>query len=417
MSQSKWFLKGINLIAILMLVCLPLQGVQGQDLPTITASGEVYDVNSEDPDFTVPFSLTFPPAGGPVRGGVDYEISQTNSDGSICTLYVDWNFTGTFEGGDGGAAGGGVEGTMKPSGCEVISQDFYYSGTWSGNFYGAGNGNGVYDVTITAAGDSASGQFGWRVTFSPEEFEAALQPAAVEITTDYIFATYGVYAVDSFPDDEYGQKAWTPHELQLLDEVLKNFPREMLDQIKLKRFVRNQNDLDNSGNPDPRTFGMYVACEKQFDPDCINPTGTIHVFDHASNPYDFADADTQFKATILHEMTHAMTKYKDEYSIYKNSTSSPLVQDFMNATRPNPAGGPLQNGWVLYGARGWVLYGEQGNMPPTTYGETSPSEDLCESVMMYMYDPTLLQASSSARYDFIRERIFGGVEYENGTPK
>jgi hypothetical protein len=42
---------------------------------------------------------------------------------------------------------------------------------------------------------------------------------------------------------------------------------------------------------------------------------------------------------------------------------------------------------------------------------------MSESAMMYVYDPQKLQAGSVQRYNFIRDQMFGGVEYENGIQK
>jgi hypothetical protein len=66
---------------------------------------------------------------------------------------------------------------------------------------------------------------------------------------------------------------------------------------------------------------------------------------------------------------------------------------------------------------GWDLTGAPGNNPPTDYGKTDPTEDMSESAKMYVYDPQKLQASSPQRYNFIRDQMFGGVEYENGIQK
>jgi hypothetical protein len=38
-------------------------------------------------------------------------------------------------------------------------------------------------------------------------------------------------------------------------------------------------------------------------------------------------------------------------------------------------------------------------------------------VMLYVYDPQRLQIRSPQRYNFIRDHMFGGVEYENGVRK
>jgi hypothetical protein len=42
---------------------------------------------------------------------------------------------------------------------------------------------------------------------------------------------------------------------------------------------------------------------------------------------------------------------------------------------------------------------------------------MAESVMMYVYDPERLKNSSYERYYFIRDEMFGGVEYEDGVQK
>ncbi len=92
----------------------------------------------------------------------------------------------------------------------------------------------------------------------------------------------------------------------------------------------------------------------------------------------------------------------------------------MDATRPvTDMGNPAfwgNNGWDLIAGR-WRLTGSPGNQTPTTYARTNPAEDFSESVMMYVYEPQKLQNSSMKRYEFIRENIFGGVEYENGIQK
>ncbi len=414
MNRSGKYLIGIICLVVMALLFLPIQAVHGQESQTITGTGTM--TRPDDESFAFPLSLTFPPAGGDVTGTLFEQRDYTNADGSICALVVHWTLTGTFEGGDGGAASGPVEGTLSGDGCTDGIPVFEYNGSWSGNFYANGSGSGIYDATVSAEGETTTGQFTWVVSYPEQDFAAALQPI---ITSEYIFSKYGIYAVNSFPGDIYGQKSWTEHELALLDDVLKNLPKDVLDRLQLKRIVRNQYDLDKSGQADPNIFGSYTPCVITEDPGCSGSAATLRVFDLASSPFDYPDADTQFKGTILHEITHSMTWYKDEYSIQTKATNSPLVQNYLNATRPDQSAnaGAVKNGWVLYGARGWVYYGSQGNMPPTKYGEKSPTEDLCESVMMYVYDPVLLQASSTERYNFIRDQIFGGVEYENGIPK
>lgn len=78
-----------------------------------------------------------------------------------------------------------MEGTAKVSGYPT----FYYSGPWSGNLYANGFGEGVYDATVQAAGESSSGQFIWEVSFSAIEFSTGVNQ---NISVEFIAATYGI---------------------------------------------------------------------------------------------------------------------------------------------------------------------------------------------------------------------------------
>jgi hypothetical protein len=120
---------------------------------------------------------------------------------------------------------------------------------------------------------------------------------------------------------------------------------------------------------------------------------------------------------------HALQYRRDEYSIYDNAYKSPIIQSYMDATTPLNAvdTGIWENGWTYFQSRGkggnWKLWSDDGNKAPTNYGKTNPLEDMCESVKMYVYDPQHLKDSSPLRYNFIRDQIFGGVEYDNGFRK
>ena len=420
MNRIKNLQRWIIFAVIFALLFPPMQVVQAQELKTITATGTLTRPDNES--FSIPLTMTFPPAGGEVTGSAYFYYSENNSDGTISEMTVQWTFEGTFAGGDGGAAVGTVSGTIVATGNPV----FEYTGPWSGNFYANGTGNGVYDATVSGGGQSASGQFIWQVTFSAEEFAAALQPT---VTSEYIFATYGIRVEDSLAGDKYGQKVWSEHELSLLNDVLKEIPPDLLKNMALTSFVRSQYNLDANGNPKPTTFGAYFCCGSSGVADMSGSSAAIRVFDQASSPFDFTNdpgGDTQFKATILHEMIHAMQYRRDQYSVYDNPYKSPLLQTYMDATLPLHAvdTGIWENGWTWYEARGaggdwklWSTIDTAGNKPPTDYGKKNPLEDMCESVMIYVYDPQRLKDSSMLRYNFIKDQMFGGIEYENGIQK
>ncbi len=253
---------------------------------------------------------------------------------------------------------------------------------------------------------------------------------AVQITAEYIYTTYGIRVEDSFGDDQWEQKSWSEQELVLLDDVLKELPPDLLKEMAVTRIIRNKTYLEKNGNPDPDTFGIYYPCGNPPQKDCTGSSGTIRIFDKALAPFDFTDDPDgykQFKGTILHELIHALQYKKDGYSIYKNAYFSPLVQNYMDATRPitdiNDPGFEGTNGWQFgkhppgAPAQRWKLFGIPDNIPPTDYGNSNPLEDMSESVMLYMYEPQKLKGTSMQRYNFIRQQIFKGVEYENGVQK
>ncbi len=268
-----------------------------------------------------------------------------------------------------------------------------------------------------------------KVTFSSAEFQAAVAPT---ITSEYIYNTYGITVEDSFGDATWAPKAWSEQELVLLNDVLKELPPELIKTMAVTRIVRNTVFIDQDGNPKPATYGVYDPCGAQTIKNCDGSRATIRIFDHALTPSDFANDPNgykEFKATILHELTHALQSHKEENAVYAdpeariqhNYASSPLVQNYMDATRPitnmTDPGFWKDNGWGTRKDGTWGLVVAPGNQTPTDYARTSPAEDLSESVMMYVYDPGRLQGASPQRYNFIRDQIFGGVEYEDGSKK
>ena len=252
--------------------------------------------------------------------------------------------------------------------------------------------------------------------------ESTVTEPEAEITREHIKTTYGIDVWDSFGDDGYDRAVWSDQELTWLNDVLKELPPELIDRMAVNRIVRNTVDIDEDGNPMPSTFGVYEPCDISVDPHCDGSSATIRIFDHAKSPFDFLndpDGEKQFKATILHEMVHGMQYHKGRHSIYVND-NSPLVENYIDATRQitdmEAPGFNGWNGWNWDGRR-WRYTNDSSNQPPTNYGLTDPLEDMAESVMMYVYDPERLKNSSYERYYFIRDEMFGGVEYEDGVQK
>jgi hypothetical protein len=258
--------------------------------------------------------------------------------------------------------------------------------------------------------------------FTIENPEAFQPTTAEKITSEYIYNTYGLRVQDSVGDENGTAKSWTDHELTLLNDVLKELPPEFLQKIALTNFMRSGVYLESDGTQKPSVMGDYLACDPKIDPDCTGSSATIHIFDNASTLVDFADPDTQFKGSIMHEIMHAYHAYKEENSIYLNVHESPQFQNWIDATKKkSEATTELyqhNNGWGWYQPPGkWQYFGLPTDPPPTNYATTDPAEDYCESTMLYVYDPERLKTTSPERYNYIRDYVFGGVEYANGIRK
>ena len=69
--------------------------------------------------------------------------------------------------------------------------------------------------------------------------------------------------------------------------------------------------------------------------------------------------------------------------------------------------------WLKLG--GWVekngRWSSTKDNSITLYGDTNPSEDFAESVSAYRYAGAKLKEENPDKYDFIKETVFGGVEY------
>ena len=92
------------------------------------------------------------------------------------------------------------------------------------------------------------------------------------------------------------------------------------------------------------------------------------------------------QATVLHEMAH-------NFGSEKNLDES--------------------KEWLT--ASGWVQKDEEWSTSKdnfvSDYAASNPHEDFAETVVAFRYDPAKLKAVSPEKYKFIKDRVFGGVEY------
>ena len=376
---------------------------------TITATGQFCDNTL---GFCGEISITFNPAGGPVTGTMHSTHTVPAGDHQE-TLNVNGTLDGAFTGGDGGQVIGTItsgewEWTCPTCDFVLATPASLSDYPWGGNLNADGTGNGTLYTGST-----------WSVTFSAADFQAGLAgptqaaDTPTPIGLDYIQQQIGGISI------EMGDKAFSEHQLQLINKVWNNLPPIMRDQVALQHIVRYTSAWDiNTGNNKPNVMGDYSAWDQRDCPDCARTANTIRIFDTATQSSYFSDAtgDTDFEATILHEITHAFQSYKSDQDIYTYPSDNPLVQDFITDSK-TPG---IRDGWGWDATkRKWTFYQPPGSTskPPTNYGYTNPMEDLCESVKMYVYNPQLLQNSSPQRYTYIRYKIYGGIEYDNGKPK
>jgi hypothetical protein len=353
---------------------------------TITTAGQFCDTTL---GFCGDISITFNPNGGSVTGSFSGSYTPPNDN---TLLKVNGTLDGTYVGGDGGEVIGTITSGVWDWTCP--SCDFVYATPaslseypWGGNLYADGTGSGTLYPDAT-----------WSVTFPAANFQAGLA-AALPTETSQGNIQHQIGGISA----EMGDKVWSEHELEMLKEVIGQLPPNLLNKLSLKTILRYSADKDNNGKVDPNVFGDYSSTSQ-----------TIRIYDRAKKPADFSNdtGDLEFKATILHEMIHALQFFQDDHTNYDQPTGqNPLVRDFINLS------GSGSDGWSYSYTGGWIYQPVNGNNPPTTYGMSHPLEDMTESVMMYVYDPQKLQNSSPQRYNYIRDKIYGGTEYEHGKQK
>ena len=65
---------------------------------------------------------------------------------------------------------------------------------------------------------------------------------------------------------------------------------------------------------------------------------------------------------------------------------------------------------------GWVEFGDEWEPQfpstfPSRYGATNPHEDFAEAMSAYRYNPEILLEMSPAKYDYLRDNVYMGIEY------
>ena len=107
------------------------------------------------------------------------------------------------------------------------------------------------------------------------------------MTSEYIYTTYGIQVEDNVGDEGYVQKSSSQHELELLNEVLKELPQEMLESMAINRIVRNGEEVGAFGTP-TNYMGLYLPCNrlKESRSNCLESQDSCSHF-YSISPHPF----------------------------------------------------------------------------------------------------------------------------------
>lgn len=95
--------------------------------------------------------------------------------------------------------------------------------------------------------------------------------------------------------------------------------------------------------------------------------------------------------TLTHEIAHA---FGDIFSLHYHPDWSSLSQWHFNKKKGE-------------------YYSKDKNSIVSRYGETDPAEDFAETLVAYRYNPEQLKKMSAAKYQYMKELVFGGLEYDS----
>lgn len=197
-----------------------------------------------------------------------------------------------------------------------------------------------------------------------------------------------------------GDKKFTAAELGLANDVLSKLPDGFYANLDLRR----TSVIEINGQKDTNIFGVTRTGP--------NATTLLEISDKSlsDNPGDRIDFPTppysteeskqlQFMGTLAHELTHNFLRFQPGGQFIADQADSPFIG--------GEDGWAAKFGWSFdASSQKWSLDESRKDERPTNYAaQDNPTEDICESVMLYLYDPGRLKAASQDRYDFIKNRM------------
>jgi len=214
-------------------------------------------------------------------------------------------------------------------------------------------------------------------------------PPGPNATRDELEAYYHIHIEDA-------GASWSTEQLACLQDVLEKLPASFWgplprlepydDELVIRRVVRT----GEKGADGSEAIGLFDACE---------PPEKILIGDGCWEPWDGFPAPAfsmeesriySFAGTIAHELTHRRLATNDEGEYYPGLGEHPLEKDWIE-----------KFGWQADGKGGWAC--RTPNLCVTEYATTNPEEDMCESVMMYLYYPAKMRSVCPEKYAWIRD--------------
>lgn len=182
-----------------------------------------------------------------------------------------------------------------------------------------------------------------------------------------------------------------PQKVTWVDETLASLPCSFGSKSSLKFLILCHNE--NSSND-----GIYRPA---FEEIMLN----INLIkEDAILKEIFTDSEeTLFKAVLIHELTHSIQFYDeilDRKLSVKEALQSSQIKSWLEAAD-----------W-----ESWYYQKDLGERPPVEYpGGTDPFEDMADSVMLYVMDPSQLMEKAPKRYAWIEENLFSDPPCEGSN--
>lgn len=181
------------------------------------------------------------------------------------------------------------------------------------------------------------------------------------------------YGVDAVNDGGQIAAGWTIDQLRVLEGVFEDLPENFRSMTK--KVVRQSVKVDQGR--------ILTGVSGEVFPDIPD---TVFIFNNGVTSKPTADANAYFRATLIHEMGHTFHAQNDQiFSEWKN--------------------------------RFWGGGDQKSTSPSVSdYGESMPEEDFAESVSEYVCNGRNMKTENPERYDFVRENVMNGREYDTTGP-